>query len=346
MRVLVTGASGMLGAATARALAAGGRRVTVLQRRPAGLGLPEVLADVADPDAVREAVAGQDAVIHLAAKVNVTGPWAGYERTNVGGTRAVVDACRAAGVGRLIHVSSPSVSHAGRSLVGVEAGPADPDAARGPYARSKAYAERLALAADGDDLAVVAIRPHLVWGPGDPQLIARIVARGRAGRLPLIGPGAVLVDTTYVDNAVDALLAALDRAPAAHGQALVVTNGEPRPIRDLLESICAAAGVPGPGRQDPARAGGRRRPGRGGGLEPAPASPAERGRPAAHPVPRRAAVHRPLVRPAAYPRGAELAPADHSGRGVRHPGGLVRRLRSYLTAVSSGRRYRRSPGRG
>ena len=77
---------------------------------------------------------------------------------------------------------------------------------------------------------MVAIRPHLVWGPGDTQLIARIVARGRAGRLPLIGPGAVLVDTTYVDNAVDALVAALDRAPAAHGQALVVTNGEPRPI--------------------------------------------------------------------------------------------------------------------
>ena len=255
------------------------------------------------------AVAGQDAVIHLAAKVNVTGPWAAYERTNVGGTRAIVDACRAAGVERLVHVSSPSVSHAGRSLVGVGAAPADPDRARGPYARSKAFAEQLALAADGDGLAVVAIRPHLVWGPGDPQLIARIVARGRAGRLPLIGPGAVLVDTTYVDNAVDALLAALDRAPAAHGQALVVTNGEPRPIRDLLESICAAAGVPGPGRQDPALAGGRRRPGRGGGLEPAPAPAAERGRPAADPVSRRAAVHRALVRPAAHPRGAALAPA-------------------------------------
>ncbi len=251
VRVLVTGASGMLGAATARALADRGHRVTVLQRRPAGLGLPEVLADVADADAVRAAAAGHDAVIHLAAKVNVTGPWAAYERTNVGGTRAIVDACRAVGVERLVHVSSPSVSHAGRSLVGVTAAPADPDGARGPYARSKAIAERLALAADGDRLAVVAIRPHLVWGPGDPQLIARIVARARAGRLPLIGRGAVLVDTTYVDNAVDALLAALDRAPAAHGQALVVTNGEPRPIRDLLESICAAAGVPGPRRQIP-----------------------------------------------------------------------------------------------
>ena len=92
MRVLVTGASGMLGAATARALADRGHLVTVLQRRPAGLGLPEVLADVADADAVRAAAAGHDAVIHLAAKVNVTGPWAAYERTNVGGTRAIVDA--------------------------------------------------------------------------------------------------------------------------------------------------------------------------------------------------------------------------------------------------------------
>jgi nucleoside-diphosphate-sugar epimerase len=246
VKVLVTGASGMLGAATARALAARGDSVTVLQRRPARLDLPEVLADVADPSAVREAVAGHDAVIHLAAKVNVTGPWAAYERANVQGTRSVVDACRAAGVQRLVHVSSPSVAHGGDSLVGAAAGPADPAGARGPYARSKALAEQIALAADGERLSVVAIRPHLVWGPGDTQLIGRIVERGRTGRLPIIGSGAVLVDTTYLDNAVDALLAALDRCTAAHGEALVVTNGEPRPIVELLASICAAAGVPGP----------------------------------------------------------------------------------------------------
>ena len=102
MKVLVTGASGMLGAATARALAARGEEVTVLQRRPAGLGLSEVLADVSDAGAVAAAMVGQDAVVHLAAKVNVVGPWPDYARVNVGGTRAVVDACRAAGVGRRI----------------------------------------------------------------------------------------------------------------------------------------------------------------------------------------------------------------------------------------------------
>jgi nucleoside-diphosphate-sugar epimerase len=253
VKVLVTGASGTLGAATARALAARGDAVTVLQRRTAGLGLPEVLADVADGEAIRAAVAGQDAVIHLAAKVGYAGTWAEYASANIAGTRSVITACRTAGVGRLVHVSSPSVAHAGSSLVGEGAGPADPARARGGYARSKAAAEQLALAANNPQLAVTAIRPHLVWGPGDQQLIGRIVERARAGRLVLVGTGAALMDTTYTDNAVAALVAALDRAEAAAGRALVVSNGEPRPVAELLAGICAAAGVPAPHRHLPAR---------------------------------------------------------------------------------------------
>ncbi|RFU21615.1 NAD-dependent epimerase/dehydratase family protein [Geodermatophilus marinus] len=249
MRVLVTGASGMLGRATATALAARGDEVTVLQRRPAGLPLREVLGDVADPDAVGRAARGQDAVVHLAAKVDVTGPWREYLHANVTGTRAVVDACRGAGVGRLVHVSSPSVAHAGAALVGVGAGPADPAAARGAYSRSKALAERLALAADGGPTAVVAVRPHLVWGPGDPQLVGRIVARARTGRLPVVGTGAALVDTTWVDNAADALVAAVE-APV-HGEALVVSNGEPRPVGEVIAALCRAAGAPPPRRSVP-----------------------------------------------------------------------------------------------
>ena len=256
MRVLVTGASGLLGGGVARALATRGDRVTVLQRRPTGLGqgglgMAEVLADVSDPVAVRRAAEGKDAVIHLAAKVNVTGRWSDYERVNVGGTQAVIDACRAAGVPGLVYVSSPSVAHSGRSLAGDSAGPADPERARGAYARSKALAEQRALAADDDDLAVLAVRPHLVWGPGDPQLVARIVERAREGRLPVIGSGAALVDSTYVDNAVDALVAAVDRCGEAHGEALVVTNGEPRPIGELVGDLCAAADAPRPQRHVP-----------------------------------------------------------------------------------------------
>ncbi|PRY50132.1 nucleoside-diphosphate-sugar epimerase [Geodermatophilus tzadiensis] len=251
MRVLVTGASGMLGRATATALLERGDEVTVLQRRPAGLPCAEVLGDVADPAVVRRAAHGQDAVLHLAAKVDVTGPWAEYRHANVEGTRAVVAACRAAGVGRLVHVSSPSVAHAGTALAGVGAEPADPRRARGRYSRSKAIAELDALAADSPGLAVLAVRPHLVWGPGDTQLVGRIVERARSGRLPVVGSGAALVDTTYVDNAAAALVAAADACGPVHGEALVVSNGEPRPIAEVLGRLCRAAGVPGPRRRVP-----------------------------------------------------------------------------------------------
>ncbi len=254
MRVLVTGASGMLGRATATQLLERGHEVTVLQRRPSGLPCREVLGDVADPDAAGRATTGQDAVVHLAAKVDVTGPWGEYAHANVDGTRSLVAACRTAGVGRLVHVSSPSVAHAGAALAGVGAEPADPARARGHYSRSKAVAELDALAADSASLAVLAVRPHLVWGPGDPQLVGRIVERARAGRLPVVGTGTALIDTTYVDNAATALTAALDACGPVHGEALVVSNGEPRPVAEVLARLCRAAGVRGPRGRVPFRA--------------------------------------------------------------------------------------------
>jgi 2-alkyl-3-oxoalkanoate reductase len=257
VRVLVTGASGMYGGGVARALTDRGDRVTVLQRRPAGLnGAIEHLGDITDPDVVARAVEGQDGVVHLAARVSIVGAWPEFERVNVDGTAVVLEAARSAGVERFVFVSSPSVAHRGEALVGAVADPADPDHARGHYARSKALAERLALAADrgpGEGLAVVAIRPHLVWGPGDTQLIGRIIERARSGRLALIDQGAALVDTTYVDNAVDATVAALDRARDVHGRAFVISNGEPRPVREIVTEFCRAAGVAPPHRRVPFR---------------------------------------------------------------------------------------------
>jgi nucleoside-diphosphate-sugar epimerase len=239
----------MLGGAVARALHERGEEVTVLQRRPAGLGCREVLGDVTDAALVRTAATGCEAVVHLAARVSVTGAWRDYHDVNVCGTAHVLDAARRAGAGRLVHVSSPSVAHSGAALLGVDAQRAQPQAARGHYARSKAMAELLALAGDGPSLAVLAVRPHLVWGPGDTKLVGRIVDRARAGRLALVDDGAALVDTTYVDNAVAAVVAALDRAETARGQALVVSNGEPRPVAEILARLCAAAGVSAPRRR-------------------------------------------------------------------------------------------------
>jgi 2-alkyl-3-oxoalkanoate reductase len=246
VKVLVTGATSLLGGSIAQRLQARGDEVTVLQRRPSGLGVREVLGDIADHRAVATAVFGADIVIHAAAKVTVMGPWPEFAATNIAGTENVLDAARTAGVKQFVYVSSPSVAHSGASLVGAPAGPADPDRARDNYSRSKAAGELLALAADADGFSVVAVRPHLVWGPGDEQLIGRIVARARQGRLAVIGSGAALVDTTYVDNAADAIVAAGDRARELRGRAFVVSNGQPRPVRELLNRIAIAAGLEPP----------------------------------------------------------------------------------------------------
>ena len=256
MRVLVTGASGMLGGGVAAALRDRGDRVTTLQRRPSGVaGVRDIAGSVTDPAAVRRAVrggdaggAGVDAVIHLAAKVSFAGPESQFHEVNVGGTELLLAAAREAGTARFVQVSSPSVAHTGTAIVGDGAASAEPELARGPYARTKAAAELTALAADAPGFAVVAVRPHIVWGPGDTQLVARVVDRCRRGRMPVLDDGAALVDTTYVDNAVDAIVAAADRAaaPDVHGRPFVVTNGEPRPIAELVEGFARAHDAPAP----------------------------------------------------------------------------------------------------
>ncbi|HEX7345264.1 MAG TPA: NAD-dependent epimerase/dehydratase family protein [Candidatus Limnocylindrales bacterium] len=244
MIVLVTGASGFLGRAVAARLVASGHEVRTLQRRPSHVdAATDVLGSLTDPRAVAQAIDGADGVVHLAAKVSLAGSPAEFRAVNVDGTRSLLDAAADAGVTRFVQVSSPSVAYAGSALAGVGAEPADPGRARGEYARTKAEGELIALSRDSGTMAVVAIRPHLVWGPGDTQLVERIVDRARRGRLPLLNGGTALIDATYIDNAAGGIAAALERAPEAHGRALVLTNGEPRPVGELLGGICLAAGV-------------------------------------------------------------------------------------------------------
>lgn len=253
MRVLLTGATSMIGRETVARLRDRGDVVTVLQRSEFADADACVQGSITDPAVVAEAVAGQDAVIHLAAKVDIVGAFDDFVAVNVDGTKNVLSAAQNAGVSRFVYVSSPSVAHGGHSIVGGGAEPADPAKTRGHYATTKAMAESEALAASSDAMPVIAIRPHLVIGPGDTQLVERLIDRAKGGRLPLVGSGLALVDVTWVDNAADALVAAVDAAPNHGGEAFVISNGEPRTVEELFTRITSAAGVEWSPRRVPAK---------------------------------------------------------------------------------------------
>ena len=251
MKVLVTGGGGFVGGAVVRGLLARGDEVVSLARGdyPAlrALGVHTVRGDLADPAAVVTAATGCSAVVHVAAKAGIWGPLADYTRSNVEGTRSVLAACRQLGIERLVHTSTPSVVHAGGDIEGGDESLPYAQHADSPYARTKAVAEREVLAAADGSLGTVALRPHLVWGPGDTQLVPRIVQRARTGRLRFVDGGTARIDTTYVDDAVAAHLCALDAvAPGAacSGRAYFISSGDPRPFREVVNAILAAAGLP------------------------------------------------------------------------------------------------------
>ncbi len=251
MRALVTGGGGFLGSGICRALRAQGHAVVSLQRSAApalaALGVEVHAGDIGDAQVVSAAARGCDTIFHVAAKAGHWGSHDEYFRANVSGTRHVLAACQEHGISRLVHTSTPSVVHAGGDLDGVDE--------RAPYATrflahypaTKTLAEQEVLAADGPALATVALRPHLIWGPGDNHLLPRILARARAGRLRFIGSPGKLIDATYIDNAVDAhLKAAATLRPGAPqaGRAYFISNGEPIATEDMINRLLDCAGLP------------------------------------------------------------------------------------------------------
>ena len=244
MKVLVTGATSMIGRKTVEELLRRGHDVQIFQRGSSDLVVPVFRGDIRDADAVQKAVSGCDVVIHAAAKVGIVGRFSEFRDINVVGTQHVMSAAVAAGVRGVVYVSSPSVSYSTTPVLGAVSPPARDDVL-GHYSQTKSVAERAVLA--DTRIAAVALRPHLVWGPGDTQLVGRIVERARQRRLALVNNGEAVVDSTYIDNVSDALAAAAERVGVQEnlsGRALVVSNGEPRTVASLVQSICSAANVP------------------------------------------------------------------------------------------------------
>jgi len=236
VRALVTGGGGFLGTALCRELLAREWEVASLSRGAhphlAELGVQHVQADLDDAAAISAAARGRDVVFHVAAMAGVWGAREDYHRANVVGTRNVLSACRDAGVRRLVHTSSPSVCFDGQDHL--DAGNDLPLATRflAHYPATKAEAERAVLDASGSRLVTCALRPHLIFGTGDPHLLPRLVSRARAGRLARIGDGTNEVTLCYVENAALAHVLAAERlepdAPHA-GRAYFI--GQETPVR-------------------------------------------------------------------------------------------------------------------
>ena len=256
MNILVTGGSGFLGRHLIQALIeAGYVNITTFNRKPCDGLLKQqhvnvVCGDLTDLSAIESATKGCDVVFHVAAKAGVWGSYKSYYQANVVGTQNLLKACQKNHVKHLIYTSSPSVVFNGSDLVNVNESVGYGEFRKMcPYAKTKLLAERLVLRANGEHgLKTVALRPHLIWGPGDNHLIPTLIKAAQAGRLMQVGDGKNWVDISYVTNAAQAhvlaLNALMEEKGNVAGKAYFISQGDPVQLWPWINQLFAKLGMP------------------------------------------------------------------------------------------------------
>lgn len=250
-KYIVTGGGGFVGKALTKALIAAGAEVHTFARRDypelGALGAVHHKADLAgDLSAYADLFAGVDTVFHTAAKVDMWGRYDDFYRSNVIATRQLLEICRSRGVSKFVYTSSPSVIAGGGDLCGVDERAPYPCKFHAFYPRTKAEAERMVCAANERfSLRTIALRPHLIFGPGDTNLVPTILRRAREGRMVQIGAGHNLTDITFIEDCVQAHLKAskaLEANPAAAGRAYFISQGEPVNMWQWIREIVRRGG--------------------------------------------------------------------------------------------------------
>lgn len=228
MKIVVTGGAGFLGAKITKLLANAGHEVSVFSRNATGNtpeGVTAIDGNLRDADAVSGALEDAQAVFHVAAKAGVWGKRKDFFGINLYGTRNVIKACKLHGVKNLIYTSTPSVVFGSNALEGADESTPYPTRFLTYYAESKAMAEEELLKANGIGvLKTCALRPHLIWGKGDPHLVPRVLARAKSGKLRQVGDGENEVDITHVNDAANAHILALQNIGQAAGKAYFISS--------------------------------------------------------------------------------------------------------------------------
>jgi nucleoside-diphosphate-sugar epimerase len=250
-KVLVTGGGGFIGRAIVKALRARGIDCYVVGRNQypeiEKLGAVCVRGDIRDRDFLTECSKGVDTFFHVASLTGIWGNWSDYYSVNVLGTENVLYACEKNSIARLVYTSTPSVVFNRQDICNGDETLPYPDTFLCHYAHTKALAEKMVLNANENSFFSCALRPHLVWGPGDPHLIPRLLERGRTGQLKIVGDGKNLVDISYVDNVAHAHLLAADNlagASTAAGKAYFISQGEPVNLWQWINELFVQVGVP------------------------------------------------------------------------------------------------------
>ncbi|MBW7477209.1 NAD-dependent epimerase/dehydratase family protein [Paenibacillus oenotherae] len=250
MNVLVTGATGFLGRRLVQRLLEEGYTVTAAGRNEA-VGRELTLegarflpASLEDEQAMLDACRGQSYVFHCGALSTPWGAYRDFYRSNVMGTRHVIAGCRTHGVTRLIHVSTPSLYFQYKDGFGISEASPLPNKPVNHYARTKRMAESLVDEAFAQGLPVVTIRPRALFGPGDNAIFPRLVRANQKKFVPLFRKGQIMMDITYIDNCVDALLLCMRSPESTLGRKYNITNGEPIPFINILEQVFRLLDMP------------------------------------------------------------------------------------------------------
>ncbi len=250
MKTLITGGGGFLGRFVARRLKKAGYDVTVLGRSKYPFlekeGFSTIQADISDKEKLFTVFKGFDEVHHVASLAGISVNRKLFYKINVEGTQNVIEACLFNGIKKLIYTSSPSVIYQANDLIMADEDCAYPESFLSCYAETKALAEKMVLEANGKDLLTVSLRPHLIWGPEDTNLIPRLLKRASRGRFFIVGSGLNEVDVTYVENVALAHLLAsqkLVKGSSVCGRAYFITNDEPIKLWEFVNKILEGASL-------------------------------------------------------------------------------------------------------